>query len=240
VQRCNTLEQSSAALSSSSSSTFLQGHIIRRVLAFAQLDELWEQLYLTVLFHCTLLLALRCTAHLLQAPNTQLTLNGARSTSDNGAILQYLWRIFPYNSTTAITTAKGPTVTLQAPATGQYNVTLDVWDVLGGHASGSTALSVDAGNVLDWWSATPTFATPAAAALPKPTAVLALNGSIGSAFTVNARSGAGAVVQLDGSASSDAKGSKLAYAWKITQTQPSVAAVNPMLGFNQPATFIYR
>ncbi|WIA29786.1 hypothetical protein OEZ86_012260 [Tetradesmus obliquus] len=173
------------------------------------------------------------------APNTQLTLNGAKSTSDNGAILQYLWRIFPYNSTAAVTTAKGPTVTLQAPAIGQYNVTLDVWDVLGGHASGTTALSVDAGNVLDWWSATPTFATPAAAALPKPTAVLALNGSTGSAFTVKARSGAGAVVQLDGSASSDAKGSKLAYTWKITQTQPSVAAVNPMLGFNQPAKFVY-
>lgn len=112
--------------------------------------------------------------------------------------------------------------------------------MLGGHASGTTALSVDAGNVLDWWSATPTFATPAAAALPKPTAVLALNGSTGSAFTVKARSGAGAVVQLDGSASSDAKGSKLAYTWKITQTQPSVAAVNPMLGFNQPAKFVYR
>ncbi|KAF6256391.1 hypothetical protein COO60DRAFT_1702340 [Scenedesmus sp. NREL 46B-D3] len=173
------------------------------------------------------------------APNTQLTLNGAKSTSDNGAILQYLWRIFPFANTTAITTAKGPTVTLQAPAVGQYNVTLDVWDVLGGHANVSTALSVDAANVLDWWSAAPSFATPTATALPKPIAELALNGSTGSSFAVKARSGAGAVVQLDGSASSDVKGSKLAYAWSITQTQPSVAAVDPMLGFNQPAKFVY-
>jgi hypothetical protein len=180
------------------------------------------------------------SACLLQAPNTQLTLNGAQSASGNGAILQYLWRIFPYGSTAAITTAKGPTVTLQAPAIGQYNVTLDIWDVLGGHASASTALSVDTSNVLDWWSAMPTFAAPAAAALPRPTAVLAMNGSTGSSFNVKARSGAGAAVQLDGSASSDAKGSKLAYAWKITQTQPSVAAVNPMLGFNQPSQFVYR
>jgi hypothetical protein len=180
------------------------------------------------------------SACLLQAPNTQLTLNGAKSSSANGAILQYLWRIFPYGSTAVVTTAKGPTVTLQAPAIGQYNVTLDIWDVLGGHASASTALSVDTSNVLDWWSAMPTFATPAAAALPRPTAVLALNGSTGSSFNVKARSGAGAVVQLDGSASSDARGSKLAYAWKITQTQPSVAAVNPMLGFNQPSQFVYR
>jgi hypothetical protein len=200
-----------------------------------------EQLFSSFCLTCGALpLALLCAACFLQAPNTQLTLNGAKTTSDNGAIQQYLWRIFPVNSTAAVTTAKGPTVTLQAPAIGQYNVTLDIWDVLGGHASGTTALSVDAGNVLDWWSATPTFATPAAAALPKPTAVLALNGSTGSAFTVKARSGAGAVVQLDGSASSDAKGSKLAYAWRITQTQPSVAAVNPMLGFNQPAKFVYR
>lgn len=176
-----------------------------------------------------------------QAPNSQLTLTGSKSSSPNGALLSYLWRITPYGSTApgAGITASGPTATLTSPAVGQYNVTLQVWDVLGGYASNITALSVDTANVLDWWSATPSFAAPAPASAPRPSAVLALNGSRSNTMTIKARSNTLVYIEFDASASADGRSGKLAYAWKITQTQPTVAPMDLMLPYKQPARFTY-
>lgn len=193
-------------------------------------------------------------AVLFQAPHTKLTLNGAKSASTNGAILSYVWTIQPYtgdssssssNALTAaadqsIITAVGPTAGLDAPPAGQYNVTLEVWDTEGGYAVGTTALSVDAANVLDWWSGTPGFAAPPAVAAPRPTAVLSVNGSRADTHVARAPTHGAAVAMLDGSGSGDGKGSRLAFFWAVTQTQPVTRQVDFVTSYVQPATLIHR
>lgn len=137
--------------------------------------------------------------------------------------------------------ASGPAVTMTAPAVGQYNITLEVWDFAGGYAQTITAMSVDASNVLNWRSATPGFArSSASAVLPRPSAVLSLNGTVSDTMTVKARTNGWTWVSFDASGSSDGRGSQLVYNWKITQMKPSTSVLALMLPFQQPAGLVQR
>jgi hypothetical protein len=115
-----------------------------------------------------------------------------------------------------------------------------VWDTLGAYSTATTALSVDPSNVLNWWSTTPGFAAPPPAVAPRPTAVLAVNGSRAETLLVKARTDGPAIVDLDGSASHDGKTSALVYQWSVTQTEPSVREVEVMTGFVQPPRLLQR
>lgn len=191
-------------------------------------------------------LLLCCACGFSQAPNSKLTMHGAKSASPNGAILAYHWSITPYDgssdgsSAEPVATATGAVAALAAPPAGNYNVTLEVWDTVGAFAASTAPLSVDPANVLTWWSSTPGFAAPPPAVAPRPIAVLAVNGSRAESLLVKARSDGPAVVDLDGSASHDSKGSQLVYTWSITQTEPAVRDVEVLTGFVQPPRFIQR
>lgn len=176
----------------------------------------------------------------MQAPNAQISLSGSKSTSGNGAIMSYLWRITPYGSSTPLITATNPVVTVPAPPAGQYNVTLDIWDVVGGHGSQTTALSVDDANVLDWWSDTPVFVSSSSTIIPRPTAIIAVNGTSTDTVYVKARSDSPVLLTIDGSSSGDQRGSKLAYSWAVAQTEPSVKQLDLMLPFAEPSKFALR
>lgn len=153
--------------------------------------------------------------------------------------MSYFWRITPYGSSTPVITASNPVITVTAPPAGQYNVTLDIWDVVGGHDSQTTALSVNESNVLDWWSETPVFATPSSM-MPRPAAVIAVNGTTTDTVMVKARTDSSVMLMMDASQSSDQRGSQLAYAWSIAQTQPNVQQLAMRLPFAEPSKFIYR
>lgn len=186
----------------------------------------------------------------LQAPNSKLTLQGAKSTSPNGALLAYRWSITPYpagdssdgssSNAEPIITATGASAAVASPPAGNYNVTLEVWDTLGGHSTSVTGLSVDPANVLNWWSSTPGFAAPPPAFAPRPVAVLAVNGSRAEALVAKARTDGPAVVDLDGSASHDGRGSALVYHWSVTQTEPAVREVEVVSAFVQPPRIVQR
>jgi len=189
----------------------------------------------------------------MQAPLSKLALNGAKSSSPNGAILSYRWSITafnPYDSNSSSSgssgsgeetlTAVGASAVLNSPQAGNYNVTLEVWDVLGAYAAATTPLSVDAANVLDWWTSTPGFAAPPAMVAPRPVAALAINGSRAETLLVKARSDAPAVVDLDGSESHAGRGSPLVYSWSIMQTEPTVKEVEVLVGFVQPPRLVQR
>jgi hypothetical protein len=187
---------------------------------------------------------------LAQTPNTKLTLNGAKSSAVDAAILAYVWTITPYYTDTGssssggggyvLLSAVGPSAVLPAPVAGDYNVTLEVWDANGGYSAASTGLSVDASNVLDWWSTTPGFAAPPAVAAPRPAAALALNGSRADSLVAKARTDGTAVVQLDASGSSDGRGSQLAFFWSVSQTEPAARPVELLNSYAQPARIVHR
>lgn len=181
-----------------------------------------------------------CFFCVLQAPNAKINLSAAKSSSANGAILSYLWQITPVGSSTPIITASNPVVTVPAPPAGSYNVTLEVWDVVGGHDSQTTSLSVDAANVLDWWSETPVFVTSSTLVVPPPTAVIAVNGTTTDIVNIKAPAAGPVLVTIDGSKSSDQRGTQLAYSWAIAQTEPSVKQLDVVLPYAEPAKFAYR
>lgn len=175
----------------------------------------------------------------LQAPSGQINLSASKSVSPNGAIRSYLWRITPYGSSTPLITAANPVITVTAPPAGQYNVTLDIWDVIGGRDFQTTALSVDESNVLDWWSDTPVFATPSSL-MPRPNAVIAVNGTTRDTVYVKAQTGGAVMLVIDGSQSTDQRGSQLAYDWGIAQTEPSGQQLAMKFPYAEPSKFIYR
>jgi hypothetical protein len=71
-------------------------------------------------------------------------------------------------------------------------------------------------------------------------AVLAVNGSRGEALVAKARTDGPAVVDLDGSASHDGRGSALVYRWSVTQTEPAVREVEVVSAFVQPPRIVQR
>ncbi len=135
--------------------------------------------------------------------------------------------------------ARGPVVTLPAPQPGQYVVALDVWDVAGGYASASVPLSVDASNVLDWRSGATGFAAPVSPGPPRPAASIALNGNATGELTIRAQASTGTLVEIDGGASTDGRGNRLAYSWTVEQLEPVTQSLALMLGYTQPAHFTH-
>lgn len=118
-----------------------------------------------------------------------VTLDGSASSDANGDALTYFWSLTakPAGSTATLASASSVKPTFTADVAGTYAATLTVNDGKANSASSTVTITVSVAN-----------ATPVANAGPNQNIV------------------AGSMATLDGSASSDANGDPLTYAWALT------------------------